>query len=106
MSTAGETSEDVKLYTKEELKGFICDIETQIVENNVPTIHAMLALNHIMHSANAHEIVDDAMKQQLRDIWSKVKASGLHIADPPSLFGIPPLPEEIDEEEAEGNGAA
>lgn len=101
-----EEKELFKTYTKDELRAFVTDIESQVVENNIPTVHTMLALNDILKSANAHELLDEDMKSHLRDLWLKVKGAGLELMDPPLLFGAPPLPQEVVDGEAEVDGAA
>lgn len=105
---AQEDKEMFKTYTKDELRSFISDIESQVVEHDIPGVHTMLALNDILRSANAHELMDEEMKGHLRDLWLKVKATGLELLDPPALFGAPPLPQDgVDgEAKTDAEGAA
>lgn len=99
------TSSETKVYTKKELQAFISDVSAQVVDHNLPSIHTMLALDHALRIANVRDILDEEMKSQARDLWTKVKSSGLHLSDPPLLFGYPPLPAE-DEADADGPDGA
>lgn len=84
-------TETSKLNTREEVSAFLADIGRQLLDNNLPTIHTLLALNQILRLRNAEELFDEELKEQARDIWLKVKATGVHLIDPPLLFGHPPL---------------
>lgn len=76
-------------YTKAEILDFIGEINKQIVGSSKSTMHSLLALNHILRAPNARQVVDADLKQQLKDIWLKLKSSGLQLQDPPLLFGPP-----------------
>ena len=86
-----------KKYTKKEVSALLSEIAENVVTSDKNYLHSMLALDHIMRLPNAAELIDKDLKQQARDLWVKVKASGLQLEDPPLLFGVPPL-----EDEAEG----
>ena len=81
-----EKAESAKTVTRDEVAAFLADINRQIVENNLPPIHTLLALNNILSQSNAHQLLDEELKTQARDIWLKIKATGVHLIDPPFLF--------------------
>ena len=83
-----EKAENAISMTREQVASFLAEINRQIVEHNLPPIHTLLALNNILSQSNAHELLDEELKTQARDIWVKIKATGVHLIDPPSLFGI------------------
>ena len=101
-SKDGATSKDgvqepAKKYTKEELKTFVAEVARRIVESNASYMHSMLALNHILRLPNAQDILDDDLKDELRDIWIKLKSMGLQLTDPPLLVGHRELPQAADD---------
>ncbi|MFN8389768.1 MAG: hypothetical protein U0136_05715 [Bdellovibrionota bacterium] len=102
-----------KLYTKPELEAFIAEIGRKVVDKNPAYLHSMLAVNHLLRQPNLKEVLDEEMKEQLKDIWVKLKTTGITLNDPPVLFGIPEnsinydaTSEIVDEEGSAGDGAA
>ncbi|MBL7661701.1 hypothetical protein JNK13_03005 [bacterium] len=75
--------------TKDEIKTYLTEIETQLTGNQLPSIHALLALDGVFRLPNAHEMLDEEVKTHAKNVWNKVKAAGLHLEDPPILFGFP-----------------
>ena len=84
----GSLSEPAKVYTKKELTAFVTEIARKVVDKEPAYLHSMLALNHILRQPNLPEILDADVKEQLKDLWVKLKTTGLHLQDPPILFGI------------------
>ena len=98
-----EVASNDREYTKAEIVDFIAEINKQIVSTTKSTMHSLLAINHILRAPNARQVVDADLKQQLKDIWLKLKSSGLQLQDPPLLFGDPQVAAytEIDEDAAD-----
>lgn len=80
-----------RLYTKQEIENFVAEISRQVVGSSTAYMHAMLALNHILRQSNAEEFLDHDVKEQIKDLWIKLKSMGLQLNDPPILFGAPDL---------------
>ncbi len=78
-----------KIYTKKELAAFVTEIAGKVVDKEPAYLHSMLAMNHILRQPNLHELLDADLKEQLKDVWLKLKTTGLQLQDPPILFGIP-----------------
>ncbi len=83
-----ETEETSKVYTKKELEAFVAEIGRKVVDKEPAYLHSMLAMNHILRQPNLSELLDKDLREQLKDIWLKLKTTGLHLQDPPVLFGI------------------
>lgn len=84
------TEDEPKIYTKKELQGFVAEISRKVVDGNPAYLHAMLAMNHLLRQANLKDLLDADLKEQMKDIWLKLKTTGLlQLQDPPILFGIP-----------------
>jgi hypothetical protein len=93
-------------YSKEEVKSYLADIERKLVESSGAYMHSLVALNEILRHPDVPAILDQELKSQLQDIWIKLKSTGIQLADPPLLFGLPPefakeQQETSDQEEAE-----
>lgn len=76
-------------YSRKELEAFIAEISSKVVGSSNAYMHSLLAINHLLRASNAEELLDTELKEQLRDLWVKLKSNGLQLADPPLLFGIP-----------------
>lgn len=78
--------EPVKVYTKSEIQAFVADLSKNIVDKSPAYLHSVLALNHILRQANLNSILDADLKEQLQDVWKRLKSTGLELQDPPILF--------------------
>lgn len=87
MESTGTT--EFKDYTKQDVQEFLAQISEKVVKNPGSYFHCMLALNSLLRLSNAAEIFDQNLKEQAKDLWVKLKSTGLHLTDPPLLFGIP-----------------
>ena len=77
-----------KKITKKELKQLLDDLEDRLKTDSMPSIHAMLVLNSILRLPDGGSQLDAKMKTRVKDIWLKLKASGLELENPPLIFGI------------------
>jgi|GEM_PF-898151 len=81
-------SEDIGgLTSKEDLKSFLLNIRDKISEEQAASVYAMAAFNNILNSATIYELLDDENKELARNIWLRLKQSGLQLRNPPLLFG-------------------
>lgn len=80
--------EATKLYTKKEFEAFAAEIARKVVDKEPAYLHSMLAMNHILRQPNLPEVLDADLKDQLKDLWLKLKTTGLNLQDPPILFGL------------------
>lgn len=78
--------EKKKAMTKKELTSFLAEIETQLVDSDQNCLHSMLALNEILRQPNASKLLDKGLKTQAKDLWLKIKSTGVELEDPPILF--------------------
>jgi hypothetical protein len=90
--------EQQKAYSRADVQKYLAEIEQQVISSNEAYLHSVVALNEILRLPNASEILDEELKTQCRDIWIKLKSTGIQLNDPPILFGIP---EGFGEEEVE-----
>ena len=81
--------DEQKTYTREEIKVFLADIAQRVLRSDAPLTHSLVAIDRLLRLPNAAELFDEDIKRQLRDLWIKLKSTGLQLSDPPMLFGLP-----------------
>lgn len=84
-----EGEERRKSYTREELQAYLTDIEEKVIDSDEAYLHSVIAINELLNLPNADEIFDEELKGRVRDLWIKLKSTGVHLNDPPLLFGLP-----------------
>jgi hypothetical protein len=84
-----KSAESAKKYTKKDIKDYISDIEKKIVNSDGAYLHSIVALNEILRVPEIQDLLDDELKGHMRDLWVKLKSSGVQLTDPPILFGLP-----------------
>lgn len=89
MNSEKKEEQTTPVYTKEDVRAYLADIEQKVIESNDAYLHSVLALNQMMRLPNAAELFDDEVKAQMRDLWIKLKSTGIKLTDPPLLFGLP-----------------
>lgn len=75
-----------KVYTKKEVQTFISEISQKVIEPNTSHLHSVLAINHLLRQSNMPELLDNDLKEQLKDLWIKLKSTGVQLNDPPLIF--------------------
>ena len=78
--------EEPKIYTKKEVQTFIAEISQRVLEPNTSHLHSVLAINHLLRQSNMPELLDGDLRDQLKDLWIKLKSTGVQLNDPPLLF--------------------
>lgn len=78
-----------KLLSRTEVAAYLTDIAKKILDTKSSNLHSMLALNDLLRQPNANELFTGELKDQAKDIWLKLKSTGLQVNDPPILFGLP-----------------
>ena len=86
---AEELPSQEKPLTREELASYIAEIARRLVATDDAALHSMLALNRIMRTPGIESVLDSDLKEQARDLWVKIKSTGIHLDNPPLLFGLP-----------------
>ncbi|NDC37699.1 MAG: hypothetical protein EBZ48_06560 [Proteobacteria bacterium] len=74
------------IATKEELKSFLLSIRDKMAEQSAASIFAVSAVHHILTLPNIYSILDNENKEIARDIWLRLKQSGMQLRNPPLLF--------------------
>ncbi len=84
-----EATEAVSNLTKDQIKSYLVDIESKVINAEGAHMHSVIALNQILRLPNIESVMDKELKEQMRDLWVKLKSHGIQLSDPPLLFGLP-----------------
>jgi hypothetical protein len=82
------SADTVREISKEELQKTLEIIASSVVSSQSSYIQSMILLDHMLRLPNAREIFDSELKEQARDLWVKMKSTGLQLNDPPILFEV------------------
>lgn len=74
------------ISTKADLRAFLQNIRDKMAEEVAPAIYVLGAMNHIMNLDEINAWLDNENKELARDIWLRLKQSGLVLRNPPLLF--------------------
>lgn len=77
-------AQDIK--TKPQLKSFLNSIRDKMGDNSAAPIYAMSAMNHVLTHSAVYDLLDNENKEIARDIWLRIKQSGLQVRMPGLLF--------------------
>ena len=78
-----------KLLSRAEFAEFLTEIAKKVLDTKGSNLHSMLALNELLRQPNANDMFTGELKDQARDLWLKLKSTGLQLNHPPLLFGLP-----------------
>ena len=75
------------ISTKAEMKSFLSTVRDKLFAGNASPIQALSALQYTFKLSNVYEILDKSNKEIAKEIWVKLKQSGIQLKNPPILFG-------------------
>ena len=83
-----ENSQPVSSPTQPaELKEFLLSMRDKLADHSAPVLAAAAAMNHLMNLPNIYQLLDNENKELARDVWLRIKQAGVHVKNPPLLFG-------------------
>lgn len=74
------------ITTKEELKTFLLGIRDRMTDQSAAAIYAVSAINYALNLPTIYTLLDNENKEIARDIWLRIKQSGMQLRNPPLLF--------------------
>ncbi|MCB0322163.1 MAG: hypothetical protein KDD69_01285 [Bdellovibrionales bacterium] len=83
------SASEQKPLTRDEVQAYLADIEEKVINSDGAYMHSVIALNQLMRLPHANEVLDEKLKEQMHDLWIKLKSLGVQLSDPPLLFGLP-----------------
>ncbi len=69
-----------------DLKSFLLSIRDGMADDTVAPIFAVSAINNILNNSKIYKMLDKENKELARDIWLRIKQSGMQLKNPPVLF--------------------
>lgn len=90
-SNVSETNSDPvvagEITSNAELKTFLQSLLDRMEEGQVAPIFAFSAINHLLSKSELFSLFCPESKELARDIWLRIKQSGLQVRNPAFLFG-------------------
>ena len=86
-----------EIKTPADLREFLGSLRDKMSDQAAAPIYALSAMNYVLNLPEIYTLLDNENKELARDVWLRIKQSGLQIKNPPLLFG---------EEEAEAGSPA
>jgi hypothetical protein len=84
----GEVISEVEgINSNAALKNFLQSLQDRVAEGQVPAIFAFSVMNHLISNQQICSYFCSESKELARDIWLRVKQSGLQVRSPAFLFG-------------------
>lgn len=74
------------ISNKDDLKKFLLHLRDRMAEKAVAPIYAVSAMNHVLNLDKIYSMLDNENKELARDIWLRVRQSGMQVKNPPLLF--------------------
>lgn len=82
-----QESDDIQGFASTaELKTFLLSVRDRMSEDAAAHIFAATAMKHVLSLSNIYDLFDEETKEIARDIWLRIKQSGMHLKSPPFLF--------------------
>ena len=75
-----------EISTKEDLKTFLQSVRDKLADSSAAAIYALGAVNHILSLPQIYDLLDNENKEIARDIWLRIRQSGMQVKNPPLLF--------------------
>jgi hypothetical protein len=83
----GEQNIPGEIRSNAELKTFLQGLLDRMEDGQVAPIFAFSAVNHFLSKSDLYNLFCPETKELARDIWLRVKQSGLQVRNPVFLFG-------------------
>lgn len=75
-----------EVMNEAELKSFLVTIRDKMSEGTCPAIFSLSSMNYVLNQPNIYEVMNKENKELARDVWLRIKQSGLQVKEPPMLF--------------------
>jgi hypothetical protein len=75
------------LSSVEDLKKFLRSVLDKMSDDQAAPVYSLALMNHLLNLPTIYSLLDNENKELARDIWLRLKASGVQLRNPPLLFG-------------------
>lgn len=85
--TSEESGSGIEPITnRADLKKFLTHVQDKMMNDAAPPLYVMSALNYVLNHPNVYELMDQECREIARELWLRLKKSGLQLRNPPLLF--------------------
>ena len=74
------------IANKADLKKFLQDVRDKMADGSAPPVYALTAMNYVLNLQDIYSLLSDQSKELARDIWLRLRQSGVKLKNPPLLF--------------------
>ncbi len=74
------------ITNRADLKKFLTHVQDKMMNDAAPPLYVMSALNYVLNHPNVYELMDQECREIARELWLRLKKSGLQLRNPPLLF--------------------
>lgn len=75
-----------KITTVAELKSYLSAVRDRMEDGTGASIYAMSAVNYVFSLEKIYDLLDSENRTTLKEIWLRLKQSGVQVRNPPLLF--------------------
>ena len=75
-----------KITTSAELKSYLTSVRDRMEDGSGAAIYALGAVNYVFSLEKLYEFLDSENRTLLKEIWLRLKQSGIQVRNPPLLF--------------------
>jgi len=75
------------IASKTDLKNYLALLKEKMLSEQAAPIYILGALNNLITMPNIYDFMDKTNQELAKDIWQRLKISGMHVKNPPILFG-------------------
>jgi hypothetical protein len=75
-----------EISTPDDLKTFLRTVLDKMSDDQSAPVYSLSLMNHLMNRPDMYRLFDKESKELARDLWLRLKASGVQIRNPPFLF--------------------
>lgn len=74
------------ITNKSELNTFLVGLRDRLADESASPIQVLSAMHYVLRQPTVYECLDNENKEIARDIWLRLKKSGMQLRNPPMLF--------------------
>lgn len=82
-----ELAAPVGIASKADLKDYLALLKEKMLDGQAAPIYVLGALNNILTMPNVYDLLDKTNQELAKDLWQRLKATGMQVKNPAVLFG-------------------
>jgi hypothetical protein len=78
--------EQEQLKDRKDLNAYLLRIKDRLTDKTLAPVHALSAMKWVLSQPNIYALLNADNKELARDVWLRVRQSGVQVKNPPLLF--------------------